>query len=259
MDLLKSHKRRSRISEFVYILLNIGLATTIFLVAAASLSAGLAVAAVLLSKWRAFAVRPRFWFANIVANMVDIIVGLSVVTLLYAANGAIWLQAVMTLFYIVWLLVIKPRSKRSFVVLQAGIAVFLGITALSMISYEWDSSFFVVCMWAIGFSAARHVLGSYEETLTNQYALVTGLLYAELGWVGYHWLFAYTVPGFYGVKLSQLGLIMTTLSFVVVRGYQSYHKHKTIMAKDVLMPAFFSAALLIALLFFYNSLNSGSI
>ncbi len=259
MDLLKSHKRRSRLSELVYVLLNVGLATTLLLIVATGLSSGLAVAVVLLSKWRAFAVRPRFWFANLVANMVDMIVGLSIVTLLYAASGAVWLQGAVTLFFVVWLLVIKPRSKRSIVTLQAGVAVFLGITALSMISYEWDASLFVVGMWVIGFSAARHVLGSYEEPMANQYALLSGLLFAELGWAGYHWLFAYAVPGFSGVKLSQLALVVTAIAFVMVRGYQSYHEHKTILAKDIVMPTIFSAALLLALLFFYNSLNSGSI
>lgn len=259
MDFLKSHKRRSRLSESVYILLNASLAVVLLLIAAAGLSVGLAVAAVLLSKWRAFAVRPRFWFANLVANMVDMIVGLSVVTLLYAASGVLWLQLAVTLFFVVWLLAIKPRSKRSFVALQAGIAVFLGVTALSMVSYGWDIAAFVAGMWVIGFSAARHVLGSYDEPMTNQYALLVGLLFAELGWAGSHWLFAYAVPGFSDVKLSQLALVVTVISFVLVRAYQSYHKHDAVVAKDILMPAFFSAALLIALLFFYNSLNSGSI
>jgi hypothetical protein len=35
---------------------------------------------VLLSKWRMFAVRPRYWLANVRANMTDLIVGLSIVS-----------------------------------------------------------------------------------------------------------------------------------------------------------------------------------
>jgi hypothetical protein len=38
-----------------------------------------ALALVVLSKWRMFAVRPRFWAANIRANGVDLMVGLSIV------------------------------------------------------------------------------------------------------------------------------------------------------------------------------------
>src|ERR1700729_3396252 len=41
---------------------------------------------ILLSKWRMFAVRPRFWASNIRANSIDIIVGLSVV--LFMAHAA---------------------------------------------------------------------------------------------------------------------------------------------------------------------------
>lgn len=141
MDLLRSHTRRTRLSEVLYITLNIGLAVTLFVVVLLIQSSWFAYGLVLLSKWRALAVRPRFWFANLVANMVDIIVGVSVVTFLYGASGAIWLQAAIALLYVGWLLVIKPRSRRSYVAIQAGVAVFVGITALSMVSYAWNVAF----------------------------------------------------------------------------------------------------------------------
>lgn len=261
MDFLRSHKRRSRLSESVYVLLNVGLAFAIFFIAVAGLSIWLTLAIVLLSKWRAFAVRPRFWFANLVANMVDIIVGVSVVILVYAATGTVWLQGLLTAFFIIWLLIIKPRSKKTFVAMQAGGAIFLGVTALSTISYSWDAVFFVAIMWGIGFCAARHVLGSYDEPMTNQYALVAGLIFAELGWAAYHWLFAYTIPGFGdGVKLSQLALFVTLLSFVAERSYRSYHRHGSVQARDVIMPAALSLAIVVILVIFFNGLSaSGSI
>ena len=135
MDLLKSHKRRSRLSESAYVALNVGLAATLLIVVLAVQSPWLAFAIVILSKWRTLAVRPRFWYANIVANMVDIIVGISAVILLYGASGSLWLQAVLAALYAGWLLFIKPRSKRKFVAIQAGTALFVGVTALSMVSY----------------------------------------------------------------------------------------------------------------------------
>ena len=73
MDLLKMHKRRSRLSEVAYVVLNIGLAAMVFAIVYTANSPWLAIAAVLLSKWRVLAVRPRFWFANLIANMVDIL------------------------------------------------------------------------------------------------------------------------------------------------------------------------------------------
>jgi hypothetical protein len=208
MDLLKAHKRRSRLSESAYVALNIGLAATLFIVVLAVQSPWLAFAVILLSKWRILAVRPRFWFANLLANMVDIIVGLSIVVLLYGASGSIWLQGVIALGYVGWLLFIKPRSKRVFVAYQAGIAVFLGITALSMVSFSWNIFFFVMVMWLIGYISCRHVLGSYEEPLTAIYSLVTGFITAEMGWVGFHWLMAYPLPGFGTIQFSQLALFV---------------------------------------------------
>src|SRR5690606_36436165 len=110
MDFLKSSKRRSLVSELIYIMLNIALAVAILAVVLAIESPLPAVALVLLSKWRVLAVRPRYWMAHIKANLVDIFVSLSVVVLLYAASGAFWVQAGLTVAYIVWLLFIKPRS-----------------------------------------------------------------------------------------------------------------------------------------------------
>lgn len=244
MDLLKFHKRRTRLSEAAYILLNVGFAGAIFVTALLIQSPWLSLLIVLLSKWRALAVRPRFWFANLVANMVDITVGVSVVGLLYAASGYFWLQCAITVLYIGWLLFIKPRSRRSYVAIQAGIAVFLGITALSIVSYSWDSVFFVAVMWVIGYVATRHVLGSYDEPHTTLYSLIAAFAFAELGWIGFHWLIAYPLPGFGSIQLSQLALLTTLYCLVAERSYASYHAHGKVRWSDIMMPIFLSLAVM---------------
>lgn len=257
MDLLKSHKRRSRLSDWAYIVMNIGLALALLVIVRYGQSAWLAVALVLLSKWRALAVKPRFWFANLVANMVDVIVGISVVVLLYAANGEWVPQLILTGLYTVWLLFIKPRSKKKIVTLQAGVAVFLGITALAIVSYSWDSLFVILLTWMIGYSAARHVLGNYEEPLTQIYSLIAGLLFAEMVWIGYHWMFAYSVPGAGSIKIPQLAIILTLFSFVAERAYVSYHRHGVVKRQDVLLPVLFSVAIVVALFLFFNRIALG--
>src|SRR5579864_2531706 len=50
----------------------------------------LALAIILLSKWRMFAVRPRYWPTNIRANGVDIIVGLVTVVFMIHTTSALW-------------------------------------------------------------------------------------------------------------------------------------------------------------------------
>ncbi len=244
MDLLKIHRRRSRLSELVYILLNVGLAVTLLVIVAVIQSPWLAVAIVALSKWRAFAVRPRFWLANIVANMVDVIVGVSTVVLLNGANGSLWLQIIITALYSGWLLFIKPRSRRSYVAAQAGIAVFVGVTALSMVSYGWDVAAFVAVMWVIGYVSVRHVLGSYEEPLATVYALTGGAVVAELGWIGFHWLMAYPIPGFGEIRLSQLALFLTLFGLVAERAYASYHAHSRVRWADVMLPVLLTISIM---------------
>lgn len=233
MDLLKSHKRQTRVSETVYVFLNISLAVVLLAIVHASQSPWLALVVFLISKWRALAVRPRFWFPNLVANMVDVIVGVSTVALLYAANGVLWVEVSIAVLFVGWLLFIKPRSSKKFVSLQAGLAVFLGVTALSLISYSWNVAAFVLCMWAIGCVTARHVLSSYGESYTSLFSLIIGLIFAEAGWIGFHWLMAYPLPGFGDIQLSQLALLMTLLCFTAERAYRSYHKHSKVRWSDI--------------------------
>lgn len=88
-----------------------------------------AIALILLSKWRMFAVRPRYWLTNITANAVDIIVGVSVVVFMdHTTNGMyqlLWAAA-----YSVWLVFIKPGSSVLSVSVQACISQALGLVAL---------------------------------------------------------------------------------------------------------------------------------
>jgi hypothetical protein len=259
MEFLKSSKRRSLFSEFIYIILNIALAIAILLVVRAIESPLPAFGLVLLSKWRILAVRPRYWFANVQANLVDIIVSLGVVVLLYAADGALAVQLLLTMLYIGWLLFIKPRSKRIFVTTQAGIAVFLGVTALMSVSYDWISSAVVIPMWLIGYSAARHVLGSYDDAHISFYSLIWGLVFAEIGWLLYHWTFAYSLPGVGDIKLSQGALIAVAISFFAERAYNSYSHHGVIRPGDIILPGLLSVSVILILLTFFNKLGVGAI
>ncbi|MDB5167996.1 MAG: rane protein of unknown function [Candidatus Saccharibacteria bacterium] len=259
MEFLKSSKRRSLISELVYIGLNVAFAVTLLIILLVIESPLPAFALVLLSKWRILAVRPRYWFVNILTNLVDLIVSLSIVILIYTAGGAIGLQIVLTALYIAWLLYVKPKSKRSFVAIQAGAAVFLGVSALMTVSYDWIASLVVLAMWLIGYSAARHVVSSYDEPHASFYSLVWGLVFAELGWLAYHWTFAYAIPGAGDIKLSQVALISLAISFLAERAYTSYVRHGSIRSSDIIMPTLLSVSVIIILLTLFNMISTGVI
>jgi hypothetical protein len=259
MEFLKSSKRRSLLSELIYILLNVGLGVAVLVLVWAIASPFAAFALVLLSKWRVLAVRPRYWFANVQANLVDVIVSLSIVVLLYAANGALAAQIILTLAYIGWLLYIKPKSSRNFIAIQAAAATFLGVTALMSVSYDWYASPVVLLMWVIGYSSARHVLGSYDEAHISFYSLIWGLVMAELGWLAYHWTFAYDLPGVGDIKLSQIALITLALSFIAERVYGSYTRHGVVRSGDVILPVLMSISIILLLLAFFNKIGIGTI
>ena len=256
MDFLHGTHRQSRVSEVVYVALNLGLATLLFLIVLEVQSPWLALALVIASKWRALAVRPRFWLANIVANMIDLTVGISVVMLMYAASGVIWLQVVLAVLHALWLVVLKPRSDRRSVAIQAGVGVFVGATALAMSSYRWDAALVVLPLWVLGYCAARHILGSYEEPLTRTYALITATIFAELGWVSYHWMFAYTISGLGAIKLAQLPLFLVLFGSVCERAYNSYYQHGVVRGADIVLPSTLAVGLVLTLLLLFNSLSA---
>lgn len=255
MNFLKLSKRRSFVSEFIYTVLNIALAVGILVVVLSIESPLPAIGLFLLSKWRMIAVRPRYWFANVQANLIDIIVGLSYVILLNAASSTLAVQIILAALYVVWLLFVKPRSKRAFITTQAGVAVFLGVTSLMAVSYSWYVSIVVFGMWLIGYSAARHVLGHYDEAHRSFFSLLWGYVFAELGWLTYHWTFAYVIPGSGGLKLSQAAIIATALSFLTERVYASYHRHEGVRAGDIILPILLTVGVILVMMMFFNTLD----
>lgn len=265
MEFLKTiSKRRTLLSEVLYVLLNVGLAVTLLLVVRFTGSLIPAIVIVFLSKWRVFAVRTRFWAANIQANSICFIVSLSFVIFLFSANPEpadasnlpSWIiQSVMTLLYIGWLVWLKPLSKRVYVVAQAGVALFTGITALYMVSYGWIAAPVVLLVWLIGYSTARHVLATYEEDNIILLSLCFGLVMAEIGWLAYHWTIAYHVPFLTGILIPQVSIIALATGFLAYEAYNSFYHHQKIRINDIVLPLIFSVGLAGVLVLFRNGID----
>lgn len=263
MEFLKLVKRRSFISSVVYAALNILFAIALAAVVFATESILLGIALVILSKWRVLAVRMRYWFANIQTNLVDFIVSLSVAFLMYdiAITDIVTSQkmislGIITILYIVWLLIIKPRSSRVFVVLQAAIALFGGVSVLYSESYGWPVSLVVIVMWLIGYSVARHVLSSHDETYLLPISMMWGVVMAEVGWVAYHWTVGYRIPFVSDILIPQISIIVLLMSFVAYKAYSSFYHHQKIRSNDIIMPLLFSVGIVIVLLVLFNGLDS---
>lgn len=264
MEFLKLVRRRSFVSEVVYMILNIGLAIALLAVIRYTESIPLALGLVLVSKWRVLAVRPRYWFANLKSNLIDFIVSISVVLHLYTINLAnfdegrkLIVMGVLTLLYIAWLLFLKPRSRRSLVAAQAGVAVALGVAALFTVSYNWPVSIVVLGMWLIGFAAARHVLSTYDDETHGLFiSLGWGLVLAEIGWVAYHWAIAYTVPFISSLLLPQVAIITLLISFVGYKAYDSFYHNDKIRTNDIILPLLFTLSVIAVLIFVFNRVGT---
>lgn len=265
MELLKLVRKKSFVSELLYTVLNIALAVAVLVIIRTTGSVPLAILLVALSKWRVLAVRPRYWWANLQSNIVDFIVSVSVVLHMYAVNAHVNIEDStkiallwgMVAAYIVWLLVIKPRSKRSFVALQAGIAMFVGISALFITAYNWPVSVVVMFAWLIGYASARHILSSYDdETYGFFLSLVYGLLMAEISWVAYHWAIAYPLPIINSLMIPQAAIITTLVSFLAFKCYDSFYHHSKIRTSDILLPLLFTLSVIIVLLTVFNRVGT---
>lgn len=255
VDFLKIVRHKSLLSEIMYYVLNISLAAAVFILSQTIQSPILAIILVLLSKWRVLAVRPRYWWTNIQANTVDLIVGISIVVLMYQPQVPLAAQVMMALLYVAWLVILKPLSKRVHMMLQSFCAIVFGVTALYSVSYEWPVVVVVFGMLIIGYSAARHFLYSYEEQQIVFLSAIWGLLFAEVGWLAYYWTFSYTIPGATSVQIPQVTIMVVLMSFVAERTYRSWSSHGKIQAADVVLPAVFSSLLMAVVLLFFNSVT----
>jgi hypothetical protein len=263
MEFLRVAKRRSFLSEVIYILLNLALAGAVLGAVVATGTPWLAIALVLLSKWRVLAVRPRFWLAHIETNTVDLLTSVGLVLLMYLAGqsgsrAALAVQIVLAVLYALWLLVLKPRGKRVYVVLQAAVAIVVATMALASLSYSWSSSIVVIVMWVIGYASARHVLSAYSEPNVRLLSLIWGFVFAEIGWLCFHWMIAYTLPFAAGLKLPQVTIIAIALSFLAERVYGSYAKHDKVQASDILLPLLLSLGIIAVLVLFFNNAAIGA-
>lgn len=264
MEFLKNFKRRSFINEVIYVGLNIGLAFAIMLIVRVTGLIWPALILVLLSKWRVFAVRPQFWFANIQANLVSFIVSVSYVVFLYSASlinaesiNILALQILLAIADACWLLFLKPKSKRKYIIAQAGVGLFTGITAVFMMSYNWVATPVVLLSWLIAYATAKHVLSNYDnEDRVVLMSLSWGILVAEVCWVAYHWTIAYRLPFVTSLLMPQVSIIVLCMSFLAYKIYDSFYHYQKIRMKDVLLPMIFTLAIILVLIIGFNGVTS---
>lgn len=165
----------------------------------------IAIFLIFLSKWRMFAVRPRYWLANLISNGVDIMVAISLVVFM-ASSTVVWWQLFWTVVYGAWLIWLKPRYDVLSVSAQAMIGQLLGLSLLYIKFGDASITALVAGTWLVTYLAARHYLTSFEEVHGPLLAHVWAYFSACLAFILGHWLL------FYGT-VAQIIVILTTIGY----------------------------------------------
>ena len=166
-DFILFRKSRNIASSILHVILNIllGVGSIILTIITGSWLLGFLL--VILSKWRMFAVRPRYWLLNLKSNLVDLIVGVSFVLIAYCSGNTeiYFVHYLLAVLYSLWLVILKPMSSPAATAAQALIAIFLGTTAATLMSASSDSLYLVLAVLRLA-TAPPATSSSKAMTLT---------------------------------------------------------------------------------------------
>ncbi len=202
--LVRNLRPASGIAHFLHLGLVLVLPVVVFVLVRLGFEQ-LALIVIVLSKWRMFAVRPRFWAANIRANAIDLMVGLSVVLFMTHASNLL-LQATWAAVYAVWLLFIKPASGVPMITFQAFIGQLAALSALYLIWADGPVYGLTLGGGLFCYLAARHFFDTFDEPYARMLSYVWGYFGAALAWLLSHWLLFYR-------GVSQPTLLLSTLGY----------------------------------------------
>lgn len=219
----------SGFSRVAHIGLQAALPVLVFILVSADF-APVALAIILLSKWRMFAVKPRFWPAHLRTNSIDIIVGLSFLAFMVSTDSQMW-RLIWMVCYIIWLTVIKPSSQMLMVSLQAMIGFSLGIVALYLVSGTAPLIVLVLGTGLICYSGAHHFFDAFADRYTKLLSYIWAWFGASLAWVLGHWLI------YYGDNLiAQPALLLISIAYGLGVLYYLDHQDRltTLIARQLI-------------------------
>ena len=252
-DYVFFRKSRNALSSFLHVVLNLllGVGSVFLTVLSGSWIVGALFVA--LSKWRVFAVQPRYLLLNIKSNLVDFIVGISCVLLAsFAGTEIVLVDWILAAFYSVWLLFIKPMSSESGALAQAIISIFLGTTAATLLASSSDSIILVLAAFLIGYSASRHLLAQDGEKELALSTITNGLIFAEISWLCYSWIITYTftLPDNSSIIIPQLSIFLSIIFYVIHDISKSIQKHDEKLVIKEVAPTIVYGVIVIAILLF---------
>jgi hypothetical protein len=209
---LRKIKPASGIAHFLHLGLVLILPVVVFVLVRLNF-VQLALSIIVLSKWRMFAVRPRFWATNVRANAVDLMVGLSIV-LFMTHSSSLLVQVLWAFLYGIWLVAIKPGSGVPMITTQAFIGQFTALSALYLTWSDGPIAGLTLLSGLFCFLAARHFLDAFDEPYARMLAYTWGYFGAGLAWLLSHWLLFYRGVAQPTLLLSTVGYGMAVLYYL---------------------------------------------
>lgn len=259
MDFIRISKKHSFWSSVAHILLNILLAITVWFSVYIFKTPWVGLVLVLVSKWRTFAVRPRFWLANVRSNLVDLIFSISIVVLMYSTGiEHIVSQVFLMVFYALWLTILKPRSDETSMKSQSLLSVFFGFSALLSVTYGWPELVIVFVAFLIGYSALRHILSIRSTPNIEILSLFWAVIIAEIAWFLNYWVIGYQIKiaDSFNFVIPQAAIIFTAIHFAGFEVFTPNKKGKTRTVSDIMPEVIFSVLLVLTLLLFFSNMPS---
>ena len=246
--LKKKMKPASGIAPFIHVLFRIALPIVIFVLSSLGIGIWLPLLVIFLSKWRIFAVRPRFWPANLRANAIDIMVGIAIVVFM-GHTDSLTIRLGWAAVYGLWLLFIKPRSGILPVSLQSGIGQLAGLMALFIAWADGPLLGLVAATGLICYLSARHFFDAYSEPYARMLSYLWAYFGAAVMWVLGHLLIVYPQPdGPVAQPTVLLSVIGYTLGAIYYLGH--FDKLSTLVKREIIFLCCGAVLLLLASLYY---------
>lgn len=266
-DFIRLGGKRDLGADIVHGLLNTLFAATVVFLSTSFSTPWPAYVLVILSKWRTIAVRPRYWGANLLGALPDLVVGLSFAAISWNAGqvaatyqlegeslpvSLMIIQIILGFLYAVWLVAIKPLKSENGVGVQALITQFVGLTAIFSLSRSVPLVMTMLMAFVVAFSAARQALNNFDEKDLNLMSSVWGLLMMELAFVSWHWSVFYQLTPL--IRIPQIAIISTVIGIVAYRVYRAWQDDRRVTWDELGLPVVFTVILTLVVLFAFSGL-----
>ena len=267
IEFIKLARRRGVAADLIHTLFNIIFAAAVIFLTAVFNTPWPAILLVVLSKWRVIAVRPRYWWANFLSSLPDLIFGVGIAVISwccrqlgdsYALAGTalpispLVIQIVLCIIYAWWLVSIKPKHSETMVGFQALASQVVGFTAVFSVVGGLPLLAVMALSFIVAFSSARQAIGIFEEKDQDLLATVWGLLAMELAFVSWHWSVSYQLTPL--IRIPQIAIISAVISVTAFRVYRAWHDDRQVTWDELGAPVILTIAITLLVLFGFSGL-----